>query len=116
MTMRPISKSYAAAILRVGIEDVSEVLRYYGIPPFKSVKGEGGYYLEDPVKAVRKFIDYSERLEKELLAGINQALAHPVGLELCLAGIRKDIANSEAPQTIEGAVQKWFEKLDAQVG
>ena len=51
--------------------------------------------------------------QKELIRAINAAVEHPLGLELQIRGIRKDIEKSKAPQTLPDALRAFIEAGEA---
>jgi hypothetical protein len=101
--MKLMNKLECAHILGCLVEDVDSVMGRYGVKPMGSRNGRGGGYLPLIAPSIAEFEKKTRDLEAELLVLIAEALKNPVSLSFTLAGVRKDIASSEAPQTVEEA-------------
>ena len=107
-----MNKTKAAGVLGCPPEDVDAVMGVYGIKPIGAVRGRGGAYFPGLVHKVAEFEQYRAKLEKELIVAINHAAEHPIGLELQVRGILKDIAKSAAPQSKSEALRAFIESTE----
>ena len=107
-----MNKTKAAQVLGCLVEDVDGVMGQYGIKPIGAIHGRGGSYFPGLVHKVREFEDYRIKLEGELVEAINHAATHPVGLEMQVRGILKDISKSTAPQTKPDALRAFIERSE----